>query len=341
VPQISLDDRQSQAPPRKWVGRAENATPACETSTKHHFVFDWVIYPFEEPNDDLIWIPLAARRALDRAGYKLSLTAWRGLGMAERRALIATGTARTVSEETVGRLVGRAEPAPRRITPLPETEASQVPDALQAALGERAAELVPRWQALEPLERYALEKLVPRGEGGRPGRLFAALDHFVGRSPRPSHLGEQGEAKMVDVSEKSPTKRVAVARARLSVRRETLEALASGRIQKGDPLAAARIAGIQAAKRTPELIPLCHGVALTSVDLALELVTDPPSVLVTTTARAFDRTGVEMEALVGASVAALTLYDMLKSIDREMSVGDVTLLEKSGGRSGHYRRSSE
>jgi cyclic pyranopterin phosphate synthase len=299
------------------------------------------IYPFEEPNDDLVWIPLAARRALDRAGYKLSLAAWRGLGMAERRALIAAGTARSVAAEAVARLVNGAEPAPSRITPLPENDASRMPKGLEAALGERAAELAPRWQTLEPLERYVLEKLVPRGEGGRPGRLFAALDHFVGRAPRPSHLDERGAAKMVDVSEKSATQRVAVARARLFVRRETLEALASGRIEKGDPLAAARIAGIQAAKRTPELIPLCHGIALTSVDVALELVSEPPSVLVTTTARAFDRTGVEMEALVAASVAALTLYDMLKSIDREMSVGDVTLLEKSGGRSGHYRRKSE
>jgi cyclic pyranopterin phosphate synthase len=251
--------------------------------------------------------------------------------MADRRALIAAGTARAVSEETVGRLVGGVEPAPRRITPIPEIDASRVPDALEEALGERAAELTPRWQGLEPLERYVLEKLVPHGDGGRPGRLFAALDHFVGSTPRPSHLDERGEAKMVDVSEKPATKRVAVARARLSVRPETLEALASGRIEKGDPLAAARIAGIQAAKRTPELIPLCHGVALTSVDVGVELVRDP---------RAFDRTGVEMEALVGASVAALTLYDMLKSIDREMSIGDVTLLEKSGGRSGHYQRKS-
>ncbi|HEX6272098.1 MAG TPA: cyclic pyranopterin monophosphate synthase MoaC [Polyangiaceae bacterium] len=159
----------------------------------------------------------------------------------------------------------------------------------------------------------------------------------MGGRPRPSHLDERGEARMVDVAEKPPTRRVAKARARLSLRRETLDALASGRIEKGDALAVARVAGIQAAKRTPELVPLCHGVALTSVEVSLELVREPPSVLVTTTARAFDRTGVEMEALVGASVAALTLYDMLKSIDREMTVGDVTLLEKSGGRSGHYR----
>jgi cyclic pyranopterin phosphate synthase len=225
-----------------------------------------------------------------------------------------------------------------------------VPDALLAALGERASELLPRWQTLEPLERYVLDKLVPRGEGGRPGRLYAAHDYFVqasaglsepGKATRPSHLDERGEARMVDVSEKPATRRVAVARARLTVEPATLEVLATGRIEKGDALATARIAGIQAAKRTPELIPLCHGVALTSVEVALELVREPPSVVVTATARAFDRTGVEMEALVAASVASLTLYDMLKSVDRAMTIGDVALLEKSGGRSGHYRRTGE
>ena len=299
---------------------------------------DFLGFPFEETNDDLIWIPLAARRALDAAGLKLSLAAWRGLGMSLRKALIAAGVAPAVSTETVERLLKSAQPQPGRSAPRPEPDAARVPDELAAALGERASELAPCWAALEPLERYALEKLVPRREGGRPGKLLAAHDHFVKRRTRPSHLDERGEARMVDVSEKPATRRIAVARARLSIRRETLDALASGRIEKGDPLAAARIAGIQAAKRTPELIPLCHGVALTSVDVALELVAEPPSVLVTTTARAFDRTGVEMEALVAASIAALTLYDMLKSIDREMSIGDVTLLEKSGGRSGHYRR---
>jgi cyclic pyranopterin monophosphate synthase len=244
-----------------------------------------------------------------------------------------------VATATVEGLLTKALPRPSRTEPRPEPDPARAPAELLAALGDRASELEPRWPALEPLERYVLEKLVPKREGGRPGRLLAAHDYFVGRVPRPSHLDEKGAARMVDVSEKPATKRVAVARARLSVRRETLDALAAGRIQKGDPLAAARIAGIQAAKRTPELVPLCHGVALTSVEVTLELVVEPPSIVVTTTARAFDRTGVEMEALVGASVAALTLYDMLKSIDREMSIGDVTLLEKSGGRSGHYRRS--
>ena len=300
-----------------------------------------------------MWIPLAARRALDRAGLKLSLAAWRGLGMSQRRALISAGTAPAISVETVERIVAATEPPPSRITPRPDPDPDRVPVALVTALGERASDLVPRWQTLEPLERYVLDKLVPRGEGGRPGRLYAALDHFVGAKPKPAraaepnrakkptHLDERGEARMVDVSEKPATKRVAVARARLTVESATLEALAGGRIEKGDALATARIAGIQAAKRTPELIPLCHGVALTSVEVALELVREPPSVLVTATARAFDRTGVEMEALVAASVAALTLYDMLKAIDRGMTVGDVTLLEKSGGRSGHYRRNIE
>jgi cyclic pyranopterin phosphate synthase len=310
-----------------------------ETRPKHDRARLETIYPFEEPNDDLGWIPLAARRALDAAGFKLSLAAWRGLGMVERKALIAAGEKANVAAEAVARLVGGAEPPPTRMTPRGDPNAMRVPDALVVALGERASELLPRWQSLEPLDRYVLEKLVPRGEGGRPGRLYRALDHFVQAKPKPSHLGDRGEAKMVDVSEKSATKRVAVARARLSMRPETLAALASGRIEKGDALAAARIAGIQAAKRTPELIPLCHGVALTSVEVTLELVTEPPSVLATTTARAFDRTGVEMEALVGASVAAMTLYDMLKSIDRDMSIGEVVLLVNSGGRSGHYRRS--
>lgn len=273
--------------------------------------------------------------------------------MSQRRALISAGTAPDVAVGTVERLVVAAVPPPSRTAPRPDPDPKRVPDALVAALGERASELVPRWQTLEPLERYVLDKLVPRGEGGRPGRLFAAHDYFVGRTtkaarteerheaPKPTHLDERGEARMVDVSEKPATKRLAVARARLSMTQETLDALAGGSIEKGDALATARIAGIQAAKRTPELIPLCHGVALTSVEVALELVREPPSVVVTATARAFDRTGVEMEALVAASVAALTLYDMLKSIDRAMTIGDVALLEKSGGRSGHYRRNDE
>lgn len=153
-----------------------------------------------------------------------------------------------------------------------------------------------------------------------------------------SHLTPAGHAHMVDIGEKSVSVRRATARARVRMSHETLLALASGNTPKGDVLAAARIAGIQAAKLTPNLIPLCHSVALTRVEIAIQLTGDVA--VVHATAEALDRTGVEMEAMVAASTAALTLYDMLKAVDREMSF-DVCLVEKAGGRSGHWTRSSE
>jgi cyclic pyranopterin monophosphate synthase len=163
------------------------------------------------------------------------------------------------------------------------------------------------------------------------------------RKPEPEarrlpHWNERGEARMVDVGEKPPTVRIAVASARVRLAAETAARLAAGTVPKGDVMAVARIAGISAAKRTDELIPLCHRVALTSVEVDLRLDRKAAVVEVTATARAFDRTGVEMEALVAASVASLTLYDMLKGIDRAITITDLGLLEKSGGRSGTWRR---
>ena len=153
-----------------------------------------------------------------------------------------------------------------------------------------------------------------------------------------THLDEQGRARMVDVGEKDVTDREAVATAVVHMQPETLALLRDGRAPKGDVLAAARIAGIQGAKRTPELIPLCHHVALSGVEVAFEYIgTD--RVRVEARARARDRTGVEMEALTAASVAALTLYDMLKAVDRGMCIESVRLEEKTGGRSGHWVRS--
>jgi cyclic pyranopterin phosphate synthase len=142
---------------------------------------------------------------------------------------------------------------------------------------------------------------------------------------------------MVDVASKAPTVRTAVAEATVRMNPATLRLATGGRAKKGDVLAAARLAGIQAAKRTPELIPLCHAVALTSVSIDVDVVRR--SVLrIVATARATDRTGVEMEALVAASVAALTVYDMLKAVERVITIERVRLLEKSGGRSGRWRR---
>jgi indole-3-glycerol phosphate synthase len=151
-----------------------------------------------------------------------------------------------------------------------------------------------------------------------------------------THLDAEGRARMVDVSDKAETDRVATAGARVVMRRETLERIRSGDVAKGDVLAVARLAGIMAAKRTAELIPLCHPLALTSVSVDLACVPERSAVEITVTCRLRGRTGVEMEALTAASVAALTVYDMCKAVDRGMVITDLRLLHKSGGRSGHW-----
>ena len=152
-----------------------------------------------------------------------------------------------------------------------------------------------------------------------------------------THLNEQGEARMVDVTSKSVTEREAVAAATVRMASETLAMIVDGEHPKGDVLAVARIAGIMAAKKTHELIPLCHALNLTSVKLELTPGEDGCSVDIQARCKLAARTGVEMEALTAVSIAALTLYDMCKAVDRGMVVEQVRLLEKQGGRSGHWR----
>jgi cyclic pyranopterin phosphate synthase len=156
--------------------------------------------------------------------------------------------------------------------------------------------------------------------------------------PSLTHLTNAGHAHMVDVGEKAVTSRRATARARVRMSADTFARLTAGDAPKGDVLAAARIAGIQASKLTPNLIPLCHAISLTKVEIDIKL--EGGVAILDATAEARDRTGVEMEAMVAASTAALTLYDMLKAIDRGMSF-DVCLLEKSGGKTGLWRREDE
>jgi len=153
-----------------------------------------------------------------------------------------------------------------------------------------------------------------------------------------THLDQHGQARMVDVGAKERTSREARARATLRMSPETRRLLLSGESPKGDALATARIAGIQAAKRTAELIPLCHPLAITGCEVTLAPADDEQRFVIEASVRCADRTGVEVEALTAATVAALTLYDMLKAIDRGMAIEEVVLLEKSGGRSGHYQR---
>jgi cyclic pyranopterin phosphate synthase len=151
-----------------------------------------------------------------------------------------------------------------------------------------------------------------------------------------THFDAKGDATMVNVSAKAETERVAVAGGRITMQKATLEKIMAGNVKKGDVLSVARLAGIMGAKRTPDLIPLCHPLNLTSV--AVELSCDPAtsSVELTATTRITGRTGVEMEALTAVAIAALTVYDMCKSIDRGMRIGDIRLLHKSGGKSGTY-----
>jgi cyclic pyranopterin phosphate synthase len=158
-----------------------------------------------------------------------------------------------------------------------------------------------------------------------------------------THFNEAGRARMVDVSAKASTERVATAQAKVLLRPETLEKIQQRTIAKGDVLAVAQVAGVIGAKKTPDLIPMCHPMLLTSVDISFREDTEPDragscSITITATVKTTGQTGVEMEALTAASVAALTIYDMCKSVDRGMSFADVCLLSKSGGKSGSYIR---
>jgi len=151
-----------------------------------------------------------------------------------------------------------------------------------------------------------------------------------------THFDADGRAVMVDVSDKAETDRIAVARGSVTMAPETLERIRQGTITKGDVLSIARLAGIMGAKRTPDLIPLCHPLSLSSVKLELTLVPERNAVEIEATCKLKGRTGVEMEALTAVSVAALTIYDMVKAIDRAMVIGEIRLVHKSGGKSGTW-----
>jgi cyclic pyranopterin phosphate synthase len=152
-----------------------------------------------------------------------------------------------------------------------------------------------------------------------------------------THFDEQGRAVMVDVSAKDETERVATARGSITMLPETLARIVDGAVEKGDVLSVARLAGIMGAKRTPDLIPLCHPLSLSSVKVDLSCVPERNAVDVTATCKLKGRTGVEMEALTAVSIALLTVYDMCKAVDRGMTIGDVRLVHKAGGKSGEWK----
>jgi cyclic pyranopterin phosphate synthase len=149
-----------------------------------------------------------------------------------------------------------------------------------------------------------------------------------------THLDEQGRVKMVDVGHKPDTERIAIAKGEIHMQKETLDLIRAGQIKKGDVLTIAQIAGITASKRTSDLIPLCHPLPLTEVDVDLALDDSLPGVVITATAKTIGKTGVEMEALTAVSIAALTIYDMAKAAEKTMRIQNIRLVEKHGGQSG-------
>jgi cyclic pyranopterin phosphate synthase len=153
-----------------------------------------------------------------------------------------------------------------------------------------------------------------------------------------THLDEHGKARMVDVTEKKPTLRESRARGTVSMRPETLQSIMAGGIAKGDVLAVAKVAGIMGAKRTAELIPMCHPLNITSVDIAFSPVEEKHCLEIEAQVKLRGQTGVEMEALTAVATAALTIYDMCKAVDREIVISNVRLVEKRGGKSGHFVR---
>jgi cyclic pyranopterin monophosphate synthase len=163
----------------------------------------------------------------------------------------------------------------------------------------------------------------------------------VARAGKLTHLAEGGEARMVDVSQKPATERTATAEGRVLMAASTLDLVLAGNAKKGDVLGAARIAGIMAAKRTHELIPLCHPLAISRIAVDIEPDKNLPGLTVRATVKATGQTGVEMEALTAVSVACLTVYDMVKAVERGMRIEGIRLIEKRGGKSGHYRAVKE
>jgi molybdenum cofactor biosynthesis protein MoaC len=292
------------------------------------------LYSFDVDSERLDLLPLSARRALDHAGKKLSLAGWQSLGLEQRQALARAGSEPAVDVVEVARLAALASPAAVACEVVPDPPLAAPPAALVEAYAPHGQLSTAIWLALGELDRYALHKLTLRPD---PERLRAAYAEIVGHRQVSTHLGPAGGVQMVNVGSKAVTERRALAESRVTMNRQAFELLQSNAVPKGDVLGTARVAGIMAAKRTWELIPLCHAIPLTHLAIELRLDAATHTLIIQASVHAVAKTGVEMEALVAASHAALTVYDMLKAVDRGMSIGPTRLLAKSGGASGDFR----
>jgi len=311
----------------RWIGTPVATKLRRESSPKVR------LYAFEEIDERLKLMPLAARRALDAAGLKVSLATWQRLEDGVRREIAELGSGAQVDVTGVRAALGAELATSEPCEEFPEPSAERVPEVVRRAFEDDPRLDDATWGKLEPIDRYALAKVVSRGKAKR---MLAAHREIVGHGM--THLDERGRVRMVDVAPKAPSLRSATAESTVSMNPAAYRALSTNSAPKGEVLATARVAGIMAAKRTSELIPLCHPLSLTRSEVELTLRPETRTVHVLVTVEAMDRTGVEMEAMTAASVAALTVYDMLKSLDRAMTLGPCQLVSKSGGKSGDYRR---
>jgi molybdenum cofactor biosynthesis protein MoaC len=291
------------------------------------------LYSFDVDGETLEQLPLAARRALDHAGRKLSLAGWASLEDGERRSLVRIGSASPVDLDAVARVLRRARPAATATEALADPPRDAPPSRLVEAYAEHGRLSPAIWTSLSDVDRYALEKVTRRPNSERIAHAYAEI---IGHTQVSTHLRAQGGVQMVNVGAKAITERRAEAESRVSMNRDAFALLANNAVPKGDVLATARVAAIMAAKRTSELIPLCHALPITHIAVELRLDAASQSVCISTTVETRGQTGVEMEALVAATHAALTVYDMLKGVDRAMTIGPTRLLAKSGGASGSF-----
>lgn len=292
------------------------------------------LYGFDGIDEQLQLVPLAARRALDAIGVKLSLNGFLSLDLEARRALASAGSGIEVDRAQAAASCASAQPPGTNFEPLGDASPSEIPASVLKAFGSQFPVTVKVWSSLSPLDRYALVKV---SERPRAERVRGAYGEIIGSTRFSTHLRPDGGVRMVSIAQKEASHRRAVAECWVQMSESAFFALQSNSAPKGDVLATARLAGIMATKKTSDLIPLCHPLALQYSTIDFE--EDPVSfrVRVLCTAEVMDKTGVEMEAMTGAQIAALTIYDMLKSIDRTMTLGPGRLLEKFGGRSGHFQ----
>ncbi len=294
------------------------------------------LFSFDASDKELSLLPLCARRALDLSGLKFGLAPYQELNVATRYRLAHLGSQDEVDSAAV-REIAHLTRQVEAITPVDDPDPHRVPEELKRVLGPDRPLSDKVWIGLTPLERYALVKVAQKN---KPTRVEACYQEIIGAQQVSTHLRPQGGVRMVSISQKAETARQAQAESWVTMSSEAYNRLVRSDIPKGDVLGTARLAGIMATKKTADLIPLCHPLALQHAEVDFEHHPQEARLRVLCSVEVYGRTGVEMEAMVGASTAALTIYDMLKSLDRALSIGPTRLIAKSGGRSGNFSHPS-